>query len=668
MDFIKGNEEVKIDANAIDLCGNNHITLGTELITIDNEKTGSLSSTTTLAPDYIKLTGYESHQPTGQEGVITLNRNEGKLTTYLNGAWTNILTGTTNVVSINDSRLRIQDAHNTVANGIYTKNDTYSSQNVNGDVYVNENGCKIERDFVFANVSSSGWTQGTPGTVMENFEYFVADPNTHDYHLNASREVNAHLTSIVNVEEAVFVRNLVIAVDSNVSNKYPFIGLLPALWWDWESEFGTHRTIGVNTDVDMYRWVWHDGTPYEPNKGHYTNWYHLDHSNGNAYYYPTNVSYDNWNCRGSSIQMSDDGNGGHSTAANPKWLPHPGHHPNQRAIYKRPKKSTDIWRVYYDILGNSHTLYEIKYTNPSTETSLIGSNITSDIITGYDYINKNIVINSDNITIGSFTASLDPNNNIAVTHPNYSGIYYASSSLDSTHHISWTNGNYQISWNLIPDSTTLNTNKHGWCLLDNSVIKYFTTSRTVDSITTGSSNPWDTTLLWQAADGAESTLPIINQSSQNTNLEKNLSDWVVSVTGSTYSKANGTYRRDRSENINNHHVYYNEHGLKLYYGPLEYDSETPNNNVTTNATYTLDTWMSGASHDRLNYTDYADDFTVNGKDSLIGYEYKLTQDTYTTWNDAETAAKNVYAHLVSFQTDGEAKLTKNIISDTTYCR
>ena len=116
---------------------------------------------------------------------------------------------------------------------------------------------------------------------------------------------------------------------------------------------------------------------------------------------------------------------------------HPGHHHIQRAIYKRPKKSTDIWRVYCDILGNSHTLYEIKYTNPSTETSLIGSNITSDIITGYDYINKNNVINSDNITIGSFSATLDPNNNIAVTHPNYSGIYYASSSLDATHHIEW---------------------------------------------------------------------------------------------------------------------------------------------------------------------------------------------------------------------------------------
>ena len=331
---------------------------------------------------------------------------------------------------------------------------------------------------------------------------------------------------------------------------------------------------------------------------------------------------------------------------------------DQRAVYKRPKKSTDIWRVYYDILGNSHTLYEIKYTNPSTETSLIGSNITSDIITGYDYINKNNVINSDNITIGSFSASLDPNNNIAVTHPNYSGIYYPSTSLDNTHHISWINGNYQISWNLIPDNTSLNTNKHGWCLLDNSVIKYFTTSRTVDSITTGSSNPWDTTLLWQAADGAESTLPIINQSSQNTNLEKNLSDWVVSVTGSTYSKANGTYRRDRSENINNHHVYYNEHGLKLYYGPLEYDGETPNNNVTTNASYTLDTWMSGASHDRLNYGDYADDFTVNGNDSLIGYEYKITNDTHSTWNDAETAAKNDYSHLASFQTSGNEKLTK----------
>ena len=70
--------------------------------------------------------------------------------------------------------------------------------------------------------------------------------------------------------------------------------------------------------------------------------------------------------------------------------------------------------------------------------------------------------------------------------------------------------------------------------------------------------------------------------------------------------------------------------------------------------------------DRLSYTDYVDDFTANGNDSLIGYEYKLTQDTYTTWNDAETAAKNVYAHLVSFQTDGEAKLTKNIISDSNH--
>ena len=95
---------------------------------------------------------------------------------------------------------------------------------------------------------------------------FVAEYNTHDYHLNASREVNAHLTSIVNVEEGIFVRNLVLAVDSNVSNKYPFIGLLPALWWDWESEFGTARPIQNNIDVDMHRWVWHDGTAYEPNK------------------------------------------------------------------------------------------------------------------------------------------------------------------------------------------------------------------------------------------------------------------------------------------------------------------------------------------------------------------------------------------------------------------
>ena len=80
---------------------------------------------------------------------------------------------------------------------------------------------------------------------MENFEYFVAGENTHEYHLNASREVNAHLTSIVNQEESVFVRNLVIAVDSNTSNKYAFIGLLPALWWDWESEFGSGERLVV---------------------------------------------------------------------------------------------------------------------------------------------------------------------------------------------------------------------------------------------------------------------------------------------------------------------------------------------------------------------------------------------------------------------------------------
>ena len=50
MDFVKGNEIVKIDPHAIDLCGNNQITLGTEIITIDNKKTGTESSVTTLAP------------------------------------------------------------------------------------------------------------------------------------------------------------------------------------------------------------------------------------------------------------------------------------------------------------------------------------------------------------------------------------------------------------------------------------------------------------------------------------------------------------------------------------------------------------------------------------------------------------------------------------------
>ena len=74
--------------------------------------------------------------------------------------------------------------------------------------------------------------------------------------------------------------------------------------------------------------------------------------------------------------------------------------------------------------------------------------------------------------------------------------------------------------------------------------------------------------------------------------------------------------------------------------------------------------MSGASHDRLNYGDYADDFTVNGNDSLIGYEYKITNDTHSTWDDGETAAINDYSHLASFQTSGNEKLIKNMADDT----
>ena len=50
MDFVKGNEIVKIDPNAIDICGNNHITLGTELITLDNEK--SNGGVTKVAPEF----------------------------------------------------------------------------------------------------------------------------------------------------------------------------------------------------------------------------------------------------------------------------------------------------------------------------------------------------------------------------------------------------------------------------------------------------------------------------------------------------------------------------------------------------------------------------------------------------------------------------------------
>ena len=101
------------------------------------------------------------------------------------------------------------------------------------------------------------------------------------------------------------------------------------------------------------------------------------------------------------------------------------------------------------------------------------------------------------------------------------------------------------------DNTNLNTNKLGWCLFDNSVIKYYSSGMTVGGITSGSSNPWDTDLRWEAVDGVNLTLPIINASNLNTSLEKNLQDWVINITDSSYEKANGTYRRDRSENINN---------------------------------------------------------------------------------------------------------------------
>ena len=154
-------------------------------------------------------------------------------------------------------------------------------------------------------------------------------------------------------------------------------------------------------------------------------------------------------------------------------------------------------------------------------------------------------------------------------------------------------------------------------------------------------------------------MPIINSVNANTSFEKTIIDHIVVVTGSSYEKANGTYRRNLTNNINAHHVYYNEHGLKLYYGALEYDGETPNNNTVTLTSYTAGTWISPGSGSLT--TNYGASNDGTNPDSLIGYEYKITSATHSTWNDAETAAKNEYAHLASFQTYGEEQHLQNII-------
>ena len=216
-----------------------------------------------------------------------------------------------------------------------------------------------------------------------------------------------------------------------------------------------------------------------------------------------------------------------------------------------------------------------------------------------------------------------------------------------------------LSWKQLPDNTQLTTNKWGWCILSDSVIKYYSYLPSQTSINNGQSNPWDTNLIWTAANEADSTMPIINSVNANTSFEKTIIDHIVVVTGSSYEKANGTYRRNLTNNINNHHVYYNEHGLKLYYGALEYDGETPNNNTVTVTSYTLDTWVSPTSNSFT--TNYGDSIDGTNPDSLIGYEYKITSGTHSTWNDAETAAKNEYAHLASFQTHGEEQHLQNII-------
>ncbi|MFL2921632.1 MAG: C-type lectin domain-containing protein, partial [Limisphaerales bacterium] len=671
MDFVKGNEIVKIDPHAIDLCGNNHITLGTELITLNNEKVGSNAAVTTLAPDYIKFGGYDSTQPNAQEGLVTFNRGDGKLTTYINGAWTNILTGTTSTSTINDSRIKITGAHNTVANGIYNKNDTYTANNTNGDVYVNENGCQLKRSSDYQSINTINWTQGVANTILEDYEYFI--PNTEMsliQHIANANSLGAHLTSINSAEENTFIMDQVIIPFVNANNITVIGGYTNdfAIGMVLKDEYSDHLltentsyAITSNADNNMLYFRWLDGSEFVPNKGNFVNFYSRP-----GYESPRIGQTGNWTIEHMSICVAPSG---YDVEYHGEWLPATSRdavtgrsNHLYRGIYKRRRAYNDVWSIYYDILGTNNLLYKIYYTNTSAPSTLIGSNILSSDISGYDYINNNKSISNDTINLSTIIVNLDPVINIAVNHPIYGGTYTTASSLSNNHHLEWNYGNYKIAWAAVDDNTNLNTNKLGWCLFDNSVIKYYSSGMTVGGITSGSSNPWDTDLRWEAVDGVNLTLPIINASNLNTSLEKNLQDWVINITDSSYEKANGTYRRDRSENINNRHVYYNEHGLKLYYGALEYDGETPNNNTVTVSSYTEGDWVSSTSNSFMQTGYHGITMTTqNNPDALVGYEIKVTNNTYATWDDAEAAAQNEYAHLASFQTFGEADHIKRIL-------
>ena len=529
MDFIQGNEIVKIDPHAIDICGNNHITLGTELITLDNKK--SNGGITKVAPEYIKLGGGQGtiNMPsTLENGLMRMNSETHKIETYLNGAWTNVLTGTSSTATITDLRFKFQDAHNTIANGIYHKDDDLDTATSYG--YRNSNGVLLKRQF-----KDYAWINGINS--WSDYEYYFATTgNTYNEHTNNAHSMNAELTSWSSYEEWKWI------VDTWMANggydTYIFCGLRFIPYDNGETDSTWTKPYFTNNGYDSKTQYWRftDGTPIT-STGQYTG--------------PNGVIWMKHNAGDPAVGLTD---AGHPTAYSSggsvyglqyftikvelAGVDHYGIHSAHNsftappAIYKRPIRVRNGWKIEYPISGTTHLLYDIGYVNPTNNLAFnADAAFSENDINSYNYIDDNKKIANDPISFSNYNETIN-RVNISINHDipnsNFAGLYTVSDGLDATHHLLWSGpNNMSLSWKQLPDNTQLTTNKWGWCILSDSVIKYYSYLPSQTSINNGQSNPWDTNLIWTATNGADSTMPIINSANSNTSFEKTIIDHVV---------------------------------------------------------------------------------------------------------------------------------------------
>ena len=352
MDFIQGNEIVKIDPHAIDICGNNHITLGTELITLDNKK--SNGGVTKVAPEYIKLGGGQGtiNMPnTLENGLMRMNSETHKIETYLNGAWTNVLTGTSSTAAITDLRFKFQDAYNTIANGIYHKDDDLDTATSYG--YRNSNGVQLKRDFV---PQDTAWTPGSSNLSNNNdwsqYEYYFAtNADTYSNHRANANSMGGELTSWASYDEWIWIIN---TANNNVTQDiYYYCGLKFIPYENGlTDDTWTQTVMNGYTPYPGY-WRFTDGTAVTQSNTVSLNgvdW--MTHTPG----HPTSAG---------AYYLDEFAISRHTTNGHLLTGIHSGyiHWTGNPAIYKRPRSYRNIWRIEYPISGTTHLLYDISYVN-----------------------------------------------------------------------------------------------------------------------------------------------------------------------------------------------------------------------------------------------------------------------------------------------------------------